>query len=95
MSGLRTLAQGTVTTAGTRVQVDTTAAPRYRVIRVEAPSTNSGAIFVGDLNVSSTRYTYRLTAGNGATISGGVLDPSKFYVDAATNGDKFNASVMV
>jgi hypothetical protein len=95
MSALSTLAQGTVTTAGTKVAVSATTGPRWRAIRIEAPSTNAGAIFVGDLNVSSTRYSYRLTAGQGATISGTGLDASKLYVDAATNGDKFNPSVMV
>jgi len=85
----------TVTTAGTRVALSTTAI-WARGIRISAPAGNAGAIFIGDVTVA---------AANGISIAaGGILSFSEVfinppgdlvsinlkdvYVDAATNGDK-------
>lgn len=85
----------TVTTAGTRVALSTTAV-WARQIRLVAPAGNAGNVFVGDVTVA---------ASNGVALAPGAILPladllgdnldklaaidlSKCYVDAATNGDK-------
>ena len=53
----------TVTTAGTRVRVVSSATDANRFARsayFRCPTANTGAVFVGDSTVSSTVYTERL-----------------------------------
>ena len=91
---LNTLAVITVATAGTRVQVSASSLNAYKVF-VTCPT---GVIYVGDSNVSSSRYTHKVTAAaaNTVEITGyiqgapdvGSVQLSSLYVDAGTNGDK-------
>lgn len=79
-----------VTTAGTRVNVKTTAIP-FRSITIQANSTNAGAIYVGDNTVSSVVYGVRLGAGATLQIANDNNDAkmllSDLWIDAGTNGD--------
>lgn len=91
----------TVTTAGTRVQVSTTATP-CASIYFEGLHTNTGKIYVGDVTVSSTNYMFELDAKTGATIEGerlrGTTDElilSDFYVDSSVNGEKVVVTYLV
>lgn len=97
---LHTLAQTTVTTAGTRVQVSASNIAASTVI-FSVPAANTGSIFVGDSNVSSTRgievpkgTTISITADMFGKPSGSDLLLSDLYVDAATNGDDVNVSYL-
>lgn len=78
----------TVTTAGTRVQLST--APEHIArIAFKAPGGNTGNVYVGDSQVSSTRG-WTLAPGESITLDfSPKTEPlDSFYVDAATNGDK-------
>lgn len=95
---LYTLAQITVATSGTEQQVSATATPISTLV-VTAPAANTGKIYVGDSDVSTTRG---IEVAPGATVSitadysgtGEELILSDFYIDAATDGDKANVSYM-
>lgn len=91
---LLTLAEITVVTSGVRQRVTTQEIP-VTSITVQAASGNTGNIFVGDSNVSTTRGI-ELDAGQAWTQ---VADPtgragseefllSDIYLDAGTSGDK-------
>lgn len=93
----------TVTTAGTRVQVTTNESTLASSIYFEALKTNSGNIYVGISDVSSTKYIACLAAGEGINIStdthggrsGGVdLALDSFYVDSSVNGEKCQVSYL-
>ncbi len=84
-----TLPAVTVPTAGSRVQVSTRSLPSCEVI-LAAPSTNTGYIYVGDVNVSSTRYSSRLLPGEEVHLS--VADVNKVYIDASVNGEGVEVS---
>jgi hypothetical protein len=97
---LVTLAQTTVTTAGTRVQVSASALPITTIV-VSVPAANTGSIFFGDSNVSSTRgieiakgSTISITADLSGRPGGDEMILSDFYVDAANNGDDANISYI-
>lgn len=89
------VASKTVTTAGTRVQLTTSAllAPSFYI---EALGTNTGFIYVGDSSVSSTLYMARLSAGQGFSLSGvsegrgigGEISLSTIWIDSSVNGEK-------
>lgn len=90
----------TVTTAGTRVRITASDIPVASVY-IEALDGNSGKMYVGDLTVSSTKYTSSLTAGNGVTVQGpnvrGIEEEfylSDFYIDASVNGEKVLVSYL-
>ena len=74
----------TVTTAGTRVQLNTASVP-CRVVLITGKLANTGYIYVGDVNVSSTAYGKRLLAGDSITIPIGNLN--LVYLDASVNGE--------
>lgn len=91
---LTTLAQRSVTTAGTEVPL--VAAPVNNAIKayVTAPAANTGSIYLGDLNVSTTRgieipkgTTFVLDAPQNE-----LLDLGTIWIDAATSGDDFQVS---
>ena len=97
---LYTLAQITVATSGTEQQVSATATPITTLV-VSAPATNTGAIYVGDSNVTTTRgievakgTTVSISADMSGRAGGEELILSDFYIDAATNGDKANVSYI-
>lgn len=74
----------------------TLAGARYRAVRIETDqSAGTGKLFVGDLNVSSTRYSACLSlAGQIAFVnSGEAIDPSRIMIDTDTNGTKFQTSL--
>lgn len=77
--------QGTVSTAGTAVQVATTTTIQAIVIR--ANTGNTGNIFVGDATVDSSTG---LVLAPGEAVAFDIDDPATVYVDAATNGDGFS-----
>lgn len=84
----------TVATAGTKVQVTTAAGTYAQSVFFEAHEANTGSIYVGNSSVSTASYVKRITAGNGFSINarqdamvgvdGGMLDLSKFWIDAGT-----------
>jgi hypothetical protein len=90
----------TVTTAGTRVQMSSDVDYKPASVYVEALGSNTGYIYVGLSNVSSTVYISRLAAGEGLTIevpgAGGAnyragsqgIQLSTLYIDSSVNGEK-------
>lgn len=72
-----------VTTAGTRVQLANHAA---QGIVLEAPSTNTGKIYVGSTTVSSAVFGAELQAGQSVGVA--VNNTNLIYIDASVNGDK-------
>lgn len=74
----------TVTTAGTRVQLASNTLTNGGII--QAPSTNTGLIYVGGSNVSSTVYGAELQPGQSTSIA--IDNTNKIYVDSSVNGDK-------
>lgn len=73
----------TVTTAGTRVQLASNAVVAGIL---EAPSTNTGLIYVGTVTVSSTVYGAELQPGQSTGIQ--IDNTNKLYIDSSVNGDK-------
>lgn len=73
----------TVTSAGTRVQLASNAVVAGIV---QAPSTNTGKIYVGGATVSSTVYGAELQPGQASGIQ--IDNTNKIYIDASVNGDK-------
>lgn len=76
----------TVTTAGTRVQL---ASNSVTGVILQAPSTNTGNVFIGGSTVSSTSYGAELQPGQSTSVA--IDNTNKIYIDAATNGDKLAA----
>lgn len=73
----------TVTTAGTRVQL---ASHTFEAGILQAPSTNSGLIYVGGSTVSSSDYGAELQPGQSTGVA--IDNTSKIYIDSSVNGDK-------
>ena len=97
----------TVTTAGTRIQVDTDTDHKPIAIYFEAPATNTGQIYIGDSAVSSTNYFARLTIPSTVSapswqisgVPGGragstALQLSNFWVDSSVSGDKVHITYL-
>tara|TARA_R100000808_G_scaffold21236_1_gene45922 strand:+ start:9080 stop:9373 length:294 start_codon:yes stop_codon:yes gene_type:complete len=86
-----------VASAGTRVQLSNTT-NRVRWIQVKALAGNSGMIYLGVSDVSSSNG-YELDATNTIEInfaeSGGTVAFSSLYVDAASTNDKVCWSVIL
>lgn len=92
---ITTLAQRSVTTAGTRVKL--VSAPISNVVKVwiTVPAANTGSIYVGDVNVSATRGIEVIKGGQPLVIEahmGELLDLDNIWVDAATSGDDFQVT---
>ena len=68
--------------AGTRVQL---AANTIAAGVIQAPSTNTGNIFVGGSNVSSSVFGAELQPGQSTGIA--IDNTNDIWVDVATNGD--------
>lgn len=97
---LFTLAQTTVVTSGTEIQVSATQTPITTII-FSVPAANTGSIYVGDSDVSTTRgvevpkgTTFSISVDQSGRSGGEEMFLSDFYVDAATNGDKVNVSYI-
>lgn len=71
-----------VTTAGTRVQL-----PNYacREVTIVAKKGNTGSIFVGGSDVSSTVFGAELSAKDSVTLA--VSNTDLIYIDASVNGE--------
>jgi hypothetical protein len=83
-----------VPSAGTAVQISNST-NRVKWMRFKALAGNSGLAYVGvstSTRPLSATIGYELSAGNTVDLNfgefGGSVPASKFYVDAATNGDK-------
>lgn len=99
----------TVTTAGTRQRVITSATDALRFVKsatFTAFHTNTGDIYVGNSSVSSSLYTDRLEAKQQGVLEGdeinrepghdnNLVDLYETYVDSSVNGEKVNVSVQV
>lgn len=53
-------------------------------VSVQSDPTNIGLIFVGDVNVSSSRYSRVLRAGDFYTAAGSAVDPSDIWIVSDT-----------
>ncbi len=71
-------------TAGTRVQLASHAGLQGAVI--EAPSTNTGNVYIGGSDVSATVFGAELQPGQSVGIA--LSNSNLVYFDAATSGDK-------
>ncbi len=69
-------------TSGTRVQF-----PSHTSIEVfiVAQAANTGYVYVGNSNVSSTVYIQRLSSGESAVLS--VTDSSEIYIDTSVDAE--------
>lgn len=74
----------TIATAGVRVQLGSNALTQGVV--VQAPSTNTGVIYVGGSTVSSSVYGAELQPGQSTGIA--VNNTNLIWADTATNGNK-------
>lgn len=72
-----------IPTAGTSVQLASHSLSQGVV--VEAPTTNTGAIYVGDASVANNDYGAILSPGQSVGIA--VNNTNLIYVDTATNGN--------
>jgi hypothetical protein len=90
MSGvvLKTLANQTVASAGTAEALSSTPVAALAV-QVQALSGNTGAVYVGDSDVASSRPGVSLSAGQVWSYSGegNLFDLSEIYVDVETSGE--------
>ncbi len=71
-------------TAGSRTQLASNTVANGFII--EAPSTNTGLIYVGGSNVSATVFGAELQPGQSVGIS--VNNTNLVYIDSSINGDK-------
>lgn len=77
---------GTVTTAGTSVQLDSSTTAPNDSITIRASTGNSDVIYVGGPDVDSTNG-YVLAAGEPSPPL--HVSPSEIWIDCASNGDGF------
>jgi hypothetical protein len=78
----------TVTTAGTQVRlsdISIISPLRYSPLAIKALSTNTGLIYIGDLNVSSADG-FQLSASE-VIILEDVGDLMNMWIDSAVNGE--------
>jgi hypothetical protein len=78
---------------------NTAAAPseHYRAVRLEVDQgAGSGKVYVGDLNVSSTRYAecLVLTGQIAVTIASGDIPADRIMCDTSANGTKIQVSLQ-
>ena len=93
------LSQLTLTSGGTRQALSSTLLIGYSVL-ITAESTNTGAVYIGDVAVTSTNGV-RLTAGQSFLINCDALGGGEEKIDLrdiywdGTTGDKIRVSYMV
>lgn len=75
-----------VTTAGVRVQLGSNALTGGAIL--QAPSTNTGLIYVGVVTVSATVYGAELQPGQATSFAGN--NTNLIYIDASVSGDKMS-----
>lgn len=78
--------QKSVTTAGTRVQLDT---HTCKTFIVKAKATNTGLIYVGDVTVANSNG-FILSAGD--TVSYDASNTNLVYIDSSVNGEGVSCS---
>lgn len=69
----------------------------YRSVRIEVDSAaGTGIVYVGDLNVSSTRYAeaLKLAGQIAVTISSGAIPAERIMCDTSANGTKVQVSLQ-
>jgi len=86
-------AQVTVATSGTQQPLVAAAVSNVSEVYVSCPAANTGIIFLGDANVSTTRGI-EIAKGTTVVIRGDQLDIANMFVDAATSGDKANVAYV-
>ena len=88
----------TVATAGTKQQLTSDATHGFaRMIRIVADNTNTGVVFVGDTDVSSTEWAERLGAGEGFSITmhpPDTFDATDIYLDVSVSTDGVYWSII-
>lgn len=98
-SHVKTLAQINLTSAGTAQQISTSSLICQTVV-INAAEANTGPIYVGDSNVASNRYMYKLSPGESCTITGDNLvgaqdlDLSEIYFDGGTTDDDIQVGYL-
>lgn len=98
---LNHLAAITVAAAGTPERVTTADIPAA-IVTIQAASTNTGGIWVGDSTVDpSANIGIRITPGGSVSLSlddisrgGEEFNMSDFYIDADTNGNVASVSYV-
>jgi len=95
MVKLKTLADLTVTTAGTRVQINSGTLLRCTSCVLQAHEDNTGKIYIGDADVAAGRgialapdAVFAYGADQSGRPGGEEFDLASIYVDAETNGNK-------
>jgi hypothetical protein len=83
--------QKNVTTAGTEVALASSTTQAY-FVRIKAKHGNTNMIYVGANPVTSSTG-YVLDAGNEIELPG-IVDLSKIYIDADTNGEGVSVFYM-
>jgi hypothetical protein len=83
--------------SGTELRLVEANVDKVVAIILSVPAANTGSIYVGDSNVSTTRG---IELAKGTTLridapKGQFLDIYNMYFDAATSGDKLNVSYLV
>lgn len=84
-------------TSGTELRLTAADVEKVVAVFLSVPAANTGSIFVGDSNVSTTRGI-ELAKGTNLRIDapeGQFLDIYNMWFDAATTGDKLNVSYLV
>jgi hypothetical protein len=99
-SVLKHLDQLNLASAGTRVRFTSTSTLAQTVIVTALPA-NTGAIYIGDSTVSSTKAACVLAPGNSQIIpavdvGGGLsdFDLSAWYFDGLTTGNKLHVGYL-
>jgi aryl-phospho-beta-D-glucosidase BglC (GH1 family) len=91
-----------VPTAGTRVQANSGTSRQATTVIIQALTSNTGNIYVGDSTVAST-LGLMLAPGASITLNADqdlenedktYIDVADIYIDAATNGNKANILVV-
>lgn len=84
-------------TSGTELRLTAAAVENVISIILSVPAANTGNIYIGDINVSTTRGV-EIVKGTTLIIDapeGQIIDIYNMYFDAATTGDKLNVSYLV
>lgn len=95
----------TVTTAGTRIQLESDTDVKPSSVYLEAAAANTGFIYIGLVTVTSTVYIARLSAGQAFSLSsddaGGNyragtqgIQLSSLYADSSVNGEKVQLTYL-
>jgi hypothetical protein len=93
---IKTLSQVTVATSGTEQRLSATDVEYVVKVILSVPAANTGTMYVGDsgVNVNNGIAIIKGTSLEIAAPQGDFLDVKNMYVDAATDGDKINVTVL-